>query len=248
MRCLVSSNIVGIIHSHFDGRILDANDAFLAMVGYTRADLRSGTVRWDTMTPPELRHLSERAMEKLRASGACPPFEKEYVRKDSSRVPVLIGLALLEGTQDQAMCFVLDLSERNRMEEALKQMRDHLEVRVREQTAALRHMNDTLKSEIDEHKRAEQALRLSEQRFRYLAENMDEVFWFTQVDPEQTLYVSPAFETAWGRAVKDVYEDPRLWLQCVHPEDRVRVTDAFEAWLNGQAKRYDTEYRILTPR
>jgi len=247
MRRLVSSNIVGIIHSHFDGRILDANDAFLAMVGYTRADLRSGTVRWDAMTPPELRHLSERAMEKLRASGACPPFEKEYFRKDSSRVPVLIGLALLEGTQDQAMCFVLDLSEGKRMEEALKQIRDHLEVRVREQTAALRHMNEALKGEIDEHKRAEEALRLSEQRFRYLAENMDEVFWFTQVNPERTLYVSPAFETVWGRAVNDVYEDPRLWLQCIHPEDRVRVTDAFEAWLNGQAEMYDIEYRILTP-
>ena len=247
VRRLVDSNIIGVIHSHFDGRILEANDAFLTMVGYTRAELRVGTVRWDTITPPELRHLSERAMEKLKTSGVCPPFEKEYVRKDGSRTPVLIGLALLEGTKDQAMCFVLDLSERKRMEEALEHMRDRLEVRVREQTAELRRVNDVLKNEIDERKQAELALRLSEQRFRYLADHMDEVFWFTQVEPEQTLYVSPSFEAIWGRAVKDVYADPRLWLQSIHPEDRLRVTDAFQAWLTRQDETYNIEYRILTP-
>lgn len=158
-RSLLESNIVGVIHSDFEGRILDANNAFLEMVGYTREELRDGKVRWDSLTPAEYRYLSERAMESLRTTGVCPPFEKEYIRKDGVRLPVLLGLALLEGTREQAICFVLDLSERKRAEDALKHMREQLEVRVQEQTAELRRVNDELKSEIDEHKWAEQTLR-----------------------------------------------------------------------------------------
>jgi PAS domain S-box-containing protein len=143
------------------------------------------------------------------------------------------------------MCFALNLSEQKRAEDALEQVRDQLEIRLQEQTAELIQMNEELKDESGEHKQAEEALRLSEQRFRYLAEYIDEVFWFTQVNPERTLYVSPSFETIWGRPVKDLYENPRLWLQCIYPEDQQRVTEAFEAWLAGRTQAYDMEYRIL---
>jgi len=143
------------------------------------------------------------------------------------------------------MCFALNPSEQKRAKDPLEQVRDQLEIRVQEQTAELIQMNEELKDESGEHKQAEEALRLSEQRFRYLAEYIDEVFWFTQVNPERTLYVSPSFETIWGRPVKDLYEDPRLWLQCIDPEDQQRVTEAFEAWLAGRTQAYDIEYRIL---
>ena len=103
-------------------------------------------------------------------------------------------------------------------------------------------------NDVTEWKRAEEDLRLSEQRFRYLADHMEEVFWFIEVDPERMLYVSPSFETVWGRPVKDLYENPRLWLQCIHPEDQPRVQGAFDAWLTGRAEWYDIEYRIVTPR
>jgi PAS domain S-box-containing protein len=118
-RRLFESNIIGSTLIEIGGNILDANDAFLEMVGYGRQELSAG-LRWDEMTPPEHQHLVDRAIEELRSSGACRPFEKEYVRKDGSRVPVLLGCALLEGSRHQAISFVLDLTEHKRAEQALE--------------------------------------------------------------------------------------------------------------------------------
>jgi PAS domain S-box-containing protein len=98
---------------------VDANDAFLAMVGYDRADL---PLRWDTqLTPGEHRAASRRAVEQLRRTGVAAPWEKEYFRKDGSRLSVLVGVAMLPGTTEQCVCFALDVSERNRMRSALVQ-------------------------------------------------------------------------------------------------------------------------------
>ena len=118
-RRLFESNIIGIIFPDLSGNILEANDAFLKTVGYTREELTAGKVRWDTITPPEYRPLDERALKELRTSGVCAPFEKEYICKDGSRVPVLLAGALLEGSKERTVCFVLDLSDRKQAEEAL---------------------------------------------------------------------------------------------------------------------------------
>jgi PAS domain S-box-containing protein len=92
----------GIMFWRADGLVLDANDAFLEMVGYTREDLDAGRVTWDRLTPSEFRELCHAAFEEITASGICAPFEKEYVRKDGSRFPVLVGGARLPQEQDQA--------------------------------------------------------------------------------------------------------------------------------------------------
>jgi PAS domain S-box-containing protein len=120
-RRLFESNIIGIIFPDLSGNILEANDAFLKTVGYTREELTAGKVRWDTITPPEYRPLDERALKELRTSGVCAPFEKEYICKDGSRVPVLLAGALLEGSKERTVCFVLDLSDRKQAEEALRE-------------------------------------------------------------------------------------------------------------------------------
>lgn len=119
-RCLAESGIVGLIFSDVSGRITEANDAFLQMVGYTRSDLHKGKLRWDEMTPPEYLHLDERAIKELRNSRICTPFEKEYIRKDGSRVPIVFGAAMLEGSEDNAICFVLDITKRKWAESALQ--------------------------------------------------------------------------------------------------------------------------------
>ncbi len=119
-RRLTQSNVIGIIVADLSGRVLDANDGFLSMTGYTRQDLLSGRVRWDQMTPSEWKYLDERAIAQLRATAVAAPWEKEYIRKDGQRVPVLLGCALLEGSEDQCIAFVLDLTERRRVEEALQ--------------------------------------------------------------------------------------------------------------------------------
>ena len=93
IRRLVDSNIIGILISSRTGEIIEANDAFLRMVGYDREDLAAGNMRLTDLTPPEWRASTARALEGLDTTGAVQPFEKEYLRKDGSRVPVLIGSA-----------------------------------------------------------------------------------------------------------------------------------------------------------
>jgi hypothetical protein len=117
IRRLVEANVVGIVMWTLDGAISEANEAFLQMVQYDREDIISGRVRWTDLTPPEWRDRDERAFVDLKASGIFQPFEKEYLRKDGSRVPVFIGGALLEGNGNQGVAFVLDLSGQKRAEE-----------------------------------------------------------------------------------------------------------------------------------
>ena len=124
IRRLVDANIIGIfiraISGEVDGPIVEANDAFLRMVGYDREDLISGRIRWAELTPPEWRDGDARAVAEIKTTGTVPAYEKEYFRKDGSRVPVLVGAASLEnGTFSVA--FVLDLTERKAAEEALRE-------------------------------------------------------------------------------------------------------------------------------
>jgi PAS domain S-box-containing protein len=121
IRRLVDANIIGIFIWDFEGRIIEANDAFLRMVDYDREDLVSGRIRWTELTPPEWRERDERRLPELKMTGRLQPFEKEYFRKDRSRVPVLIGAATFEEGGNQGVAFVLDLTERKCAEEALRE-------------------------------------------------------------------------------------------------------------------------------
>jgi PAS domain S-box-containing protein len=116
IRCLVDSNIIGILIWDVDGRITDANDAFLHMVGYNREDLVAGRIRWTDLTPPEWLDRDARRLRELKVTGILPPFEKEYFRKDGTRLPVLIGVATFEVSGNDGVAFVLDLTERKRAE------------------------------------------------------------------------------------------------------------------------------------
>jgi PAS domain S-box-containing protein len=121
IRRLVDANIIGILVADLDGRVIEANDAFLRMIRYDREDINSGRVRWNELTPPEWRERDMRAFADLKSTGTVQPFEKEYFRKDGSRVPVLIGGALFKEGGSEAVAFVLDLTERRRAEEALRE-------------------------------------------------------------------------------------------------------------------------------
>ncbi|MGQ4648305.1 PAS domain S-box protein [Lyngbya aestuarii] len=119
LKRLFESNLIGIIFANFSGSITEANDAFLEIVGYTREDLLAGRVRWKEMTPPEYHQVDALSRAQLSSTGVSTPFEKEYIRKDGTRVPVLLGAALLEGSEGDCVCFALDLSERKHLEAAL---------------------------------------------------------------------------------------------------------------------------------
>ena len=137
IRRLVDANIIGIYLWELEGRIIEANDTFLRMVGYDREDLLAGRVSWADLTPPEWRDLDARAVEGLKTAGCLPPAEKEYFRKDGSRVPVLIGSAAFDEQRDQGVAFVLDLSERKRAEAEARESERH----VREMQMELAHAN-----------------------------------------------------------------------------------------------------------
>ena len=120
VRRLVESNVVGMVMFTLEGAITGANEAFLRMVQYDREDLASGRVRWTDITPAEWHDRDERAVNELKATRTFQPFEKEYLRKDGSRVPVLLGGALFESDGNDGVAFVLDLSEQKRAERALR--------------------------------------------------------------------------------------------------------------------------------
>ena len=130
IRRLVDANIIGIIIWEVEGRILEANDEFLRMVGYDREDLSAGRLHRTPLTPPEWRDRDARTVAELKRIGTAQPFEKEYVRKDGSRVPVLIGGAMFEEGTSQGVGFVLDLTERKRAEEALRQSEERFRTLV----------------------------------------------------------------------------------------------------------------------
>jgi PAS domain S-box-containing protein len=155
IRRLVDSDIIGIVIWDMDGRLIDANDAFLGMVQYEREDLRTG-LRWLDMTPPEWQEVYAREEAgELARTGKMQAREKEYFRKDGSRVPVLIGAACFEGQSRQGVAYILDLTERKRAEaaqiraeEALRRTQDKL-ARA-SQAASLAELSASIAHEVNQ--------------------------------------------------------------------------------------------------
>ena len=130
-RRLLESNIFGVAIGDFSGRIAYANDSLLKMVGYTRSEQLSGQMRWDRMTPPEYLHLDAQAAQELRDRGVATPFKKEYIRKDGSRVPILMGGTILcpdDRAPETIVAFYIDLTEISRVEAELKNNQERLQI------------------------------------------------------------------------------------------------------------------------
>jgi PAS domain S-box-containing protein len=126
IRRLVDANILGIFIWNLEGAIVEANEAFLRMLQYSRDDLVSGRVRWTDLTPAEWRERDEGALAALKATGTVQPYEKEFLRKDGIPIPVLAGAALFQEGGNEGVAFVLDLSEQKRAEAEIKALKEQL--------------------------------------------------------------------------------------------------------------------------
>ncbi|MEG4855881.1 PAS domain S-box protein [Microcoleus sp. K1-B6] len=119
LRMLAEANLIGIIFGDVNGGIVEANDEFLRIVGYTREQLQRGELNSIDITPPEYQSLDKKGMAEAQATGACTPYEKEFWRRDGSRIPVLIGYVLLAQKRQESVAFILDLTVGKQLEREL---------------------------------------------------------------------------------------------------------------------------------
>ncbi len=121
VRRLIDANIVGIFIWGPDGRIVEANDAFLHITGYSHDDLVSKRLGWTELTPAEMRSVNEQRLAELKATQVVHPYETEYVQRNGDRLPVLVGMAMFAGTPKEGVAFVLDLTDSKKAELALRE-------------------------------------------------------------------------------------------------------------------------------
>ena len=148
LRRLFESNIIGLfLWRGDDGKCIDANDAFLRIIGYGREAVESG-LQWRELTPPEWHPITEQRALEMRATGASQPYEKEYIRKDGSRVPVLVVTARFDRNSNEGVAFVLDLTKQKGTERAYAQTR--IELAHANRVATMGHLTASIAHEINQ--------------------------------------------------------------------------------------------------
>ncbi|MBN3941141.1 PAS domain S-box protein [Nostoc sp. NMS9] len=217
-RQLAESNIIGVIVTDFNNDlIIEANDAFLKMIGYTREDLSANQINWREITPPEYLLLSERSVEKVKTTGVCKPFEKEYIRKDGDRIPVLLGSVMLGDTQETVIAFVVDLSE----QQAALCERKQIEQILREK---------------------EERLRLANERFELAASAVNCLIYDWNIE-QDTVERTDGLTRILGYSLAESESTANWWRELVHPEDLQYVQEEAGGAL-ANSDRYAAEYRI----
>lgn len=127
-RRIYESNMIGIAYWGESGRITDANQAYLDMIGYTREELEALQLEWKEITPQEYAQQDAAAMEQISRQGMCTPYEKEYIKKSGERVPILLGGASLEGSDQLGITFAIDITRRKQSEQALQESERQLSI------------------------------------------------------------------------------------------------------------------------
>ncbi|MEW5870028.1 MAG: PAS domain S-box protein [Chloroflexota bacterium] len=121
LRRFFDANIIGVVIAAVDGGIIETNDYYLNMIGYSRAEFEAGLVNWRALTPSEWLPADENAIRELQERGSSTPYEKEYIRRDGSRVAVFLADALMPDAEGEIAAFALDITDRKRAEQQLRE-------------------------------------------------------------------------------------------------------------------------------
>jgi len=144
------SPILGTLMGDIYGNIFQVNDEFLRIIGFSRFEFENSLIRWDTLTPPEFLPYDQNSIVEAQEKGSCTPYEKQYFRKDGTRIWVLVGYVLADHKREESVAFILDISKIKEKEEQIRQLNQSLEDKVLERTNQLESMNIELKAEVEE--------------------------------------------------------------------------------------------------
>ncbi len=145
LRMMYETSMMGILQFSPEGKVIDTNDAFLEMVGWNRGQFVTESLSSVDITPPQYRDVTKRAMEEFRATGKIQPFEKQYLKRDGTLVPVLVSGTALDKDWQQGVAFIVDLSHIKAVEQELRHLTENLERRVAERTAEVNERSKQLR-------------------------------------------------------------------------------------------------------
>ena len=203
-RRMFESRAVGVIFANCLGEITAANDCFLEILGYTREDFETESINnWMAITPPEYLARDFEYMEQLIQHGEVSPWEKEYYRKDGSRITILIGAAFLTDTREETVCVIVNISDR---------------------------------------KQAEDALQLSESRFRNAFDNTAVGMSLVSLEG-RLLQVNDSLCTFWGYSEKELQQ--MTFQEITYPDDLALDWELFEQTIRGEIQNYTIEKRYF---
>ncbi len=235
----------GVAVADLGGNLLFTNEAYARMHGFSPDELVGKNLT--VFHTPEQLPAVEAANRQIRETGS---FNGEiwHARRDGTVFPTFMHNSLLRDSRGKAVGMIgtaRDITDLKRVEEDLRRAHGDLERRVRERTAELSATNVSLQREIAERTRTEQELAESDERFASLLRSVNDVVWAASADGTQFLYINPAVEQVYGRSTADFLEDPNLWLEAVHPEDRQRATQSARKLL--ESGHTEMVYRIVRP-
>jgi PAS domain S-box-containing protein len=261
---LAEADPFGMLIGNLRGELDYANPAFLKTLGYSSAEISSGKVRWDDLTPPEYAKADAHAIRQLLASGRCEVYEKAYIAKDGRHVPILLGASILESSarDPEVAAFVTDLTPLKIAEEALRKANEELEKKVAERTAAL-------EAEILDRKRAEMSLReltghllrARDEERRHMARELHDHAGQTLVALAMNLFA--LHEAAKGRDAKivnlaaegqqlsqDLSKEIRTLSYLLHPPllDEAGLVSAIRWYVDGFSERSQIQVELDLPK
>lgn len=207
------------------------NPALARILGLSQDQLQSGAYAARTYLRNDGTEMPPGDFPSVRAARERQPVrdvEIGLVKEDGEEIWTNVSAVPLPYADWSVIVTTADITRRKRAEIALQQVHDDLERRVHDRTAELLDLNRLLRAEIAERERVQEDLRASEERFRQLADNTDQVFWVADLATRQPLYISQAYEDLWGRAPQSLYDHPSSFYETIHPEDRQRVELALD--------------------